>query len=171
VPRLLLFLAPFVLLLAALEIGDLVRRFGPLLRLIVACVVVAVLTYLKLSAIKHVVFGDTGFDDPPDAVAYNYIALAIGGSYLCESMRAAPDSRRSCIMGSSCIQGTSLILSADGNPLPFPATTRRTSLCQLTKAVYGLSFSYPMKLFPLSSDFNSPCVIPQLSWDQCRAAR
>jgi hypothetical protein len=68
-PRLILFLAPLVLILVAYEIGWLVRLGPARIRATVTCIVCAALGYATLSAIKNTALTDTSFDDPRGAVA------------------------------------------------------------------------------------------------------
>jgi hypothetical protein len=68
-PRLLFFTAPLTLILAARELGEVVRPARPASRLAVSFVVCAVLLYSGLSACKNIVRPDAGLDDPRSAVA------------------------------------------------------------------------------------------------------
>jgi hypothetical protein len=60
---------PLLLLLAALEFGALMRRIGTRPGRLAALLIIIALAYSTLSAVKNVLFGDPGFDDPRRAVA------------------------------------------------------------------------------------------------------
>lgn len=69
IPRLIFFLVPLLLLLAALECGALMRSVGTRPRRVAALLIIIALAYSALSAVKNVLFEDPGFDDPRGAVA------------------------------------------------------------------------------------------------------
>ena len=68
-PRLIFFLVPLLLLLAALEFSALMSKLGMRPCRVAALLIVIALTYSTLSAIKNISLEDPGFDDPRGAVA------------------------------------------------------------------------------------------------------